>query len=169
MASMSLWRALKIDLSVNYRKGKYIVGCYRIANYFALHKSAWVRVLGYPFIKYYQYFIVWHLGIEIPVNTRIGIGLSIGHGVTVVVNEQAVIGDYVFLRQYTTIGNKQSGLGSPIIGNHVEIGANSVIIGEISIGDNVVIGAGSIVTKSIPSNCIAYGNPLKIIAKPVGY
>lgn len=164
---MSLVQILKIDFSVNFRKGKYIVGSYRIANYFAQHKHKWARMLGYPFIKYYQYFIVWHLGIEIPVNTRIGVGLSIGHGVTVVINEQAVIGDYVFLRQYTTIGNKQVGSGSPIIGNHVEIGANSVILGAITIGDNVVIGAGSVVTKSIPSNCVAYGNPLKIVSKTI--
>ncbi len=33
----------------------------------------------------------------------------------------------------------------------------------ITIGDNVVIGAGSIVTKDIPSNVIAYGNPCRVI------
>ncbi|WP_370519400.1 DapH/DapD/GlmU-related protein [Flavobacterium sp. 9AF] len=48
------------------------------------------------------------------------------------------------------------------MGNNVEIGANAVIIGRITIGDNVIIGAGAIVTKNIPSNSIAYGNPLII-------
>ena len=33
----------------------------------------------------------------------------------------------------------------------------------VTIGDNVVIGAGSVVTKDIPSNKIAYGNPYKIV------
>lgn len=33
----------------------------------------------------------------------------------------------------------------------------------VTIGDNVVIGAGSIVTKDIPSNVVAYGNPCRVI------
>lgn len=33
----------------------------------------------------------------------------------------------------------------------------------VSIGDNSVIGAGSVVTKDIPANCVAYGNPCRVI------
>ena len=43
------------------------------------------------------------------------------------------------------------------------IGAYSQIMPGVTIGDNVVIGAGSVVTKDIPSNKIAYGNPCKIV------
>jgi UDP-2-acetamido-3-amino-2,3-dideoxy-glucuronate N-acetyltransferase len=42
------------------------------------------------------------------------------------------------------------------------IGANSVIICGITIGENSLIGAGSVVTKDIPDNSLAYGNPAKI-------
>ena len=42
------------------------------------------------------------------------------------------------------------------------IGANSTILCGTTIGKNVLIGAGSVVTKSIPSNKIAYGNPAQI-------
>lgn len=49
------------------------------------------------------------------------------------------------------------------IGSNVWIGANCVLLPGIQIGDNVIIGAGSIVTKSIPSNSIAVGNPCKVI------
>ena len=45
------------------------------------------------------------------------------------------------------------------IGNNVWIGGGAIIMPGITIGDNVVIGAGSIVTKDIPDNTIAYGNP----------
>lgn len=45
------------------------------------------------------------------------------------------------------------------IGNNVWIGANTVILPGVTIGDNTVIGAGSVVTKDIPSDVIAYGNP----------
>ncbi len=49
------------------------------------------------------------------------------------------------------------------IGRNCWIGANTVIIPGITIGDNVVIGAGSVVTKDIPSNVVAVGNPCKIL------
>lgn len=49
-----------------------------------------------------------------------------------------------------------------IIGNNVWIGGGAIIMPGVTIGDNVVIGAGSIVTKDIPSNTIAYGNPCKV-------
>lgn len=48
------------------------------------------------------------------------------------------------------------------IGNNVWIGGNVVILPGVTIGDNVVIGAGSVVTKDIPSNVMAYGNPCRI-------
>jgi acetyltransferase-like isoleucine patch superfamily enzyme len=60
--------------------------------------------------------------------------------------------------------------GKPIqIGNHVWIGANSVILPEITIGDNVIIGAGSVVTHNIPANSVAVGNPCKVIRQKPPY
>lgn len=49
------------------------------------------------------------------------------------------------------------------IGNNCVIGVRSIIMPGVNIGNQVVIGGGSIVTKSIPDNCIAVGNPAKII------
>ena len=45
------------------------------------------------------------------------------------------------------------------VGSNVWIGGGVTVIGGVTIGDNVVIGAGSVVTKDIPSNCVAVGNP----------
>jgi len=49
------------------------------------------------------------------------------------------------------------------IGDNVWIGGNTLIMPGVTIGDNVTIGAGSIVTKPIPDNCLALGNPCKVI------
>lgn len=58
--------------------------------------------------------------------------------------------------------------GIPIsIGNNVWIGGNTVILPGVTIGDNVVIGAGSVVTKNIPANMIAAGNPCRVIREIV--
>lgn len=50
-----------------------------------------------------------------------------------------------------------------VIGNNCWIGANSVICLGVTIGENTVIGAGSVVTKDIPANCVAAGNPCRVI------
>ncbi|MBG0762119.1 sugar O-acetyltransferase [Acholeplasma laidlawii] len=56
--------------------------------------------------------------------------------------------------------------GLPItIGNNVWIGGNVVVMPSVHIGDNTIIGSGSVVTKDIPSDVIAAGNPCKVIRK----
>lgn len=49
------------------------------------------------------------------------------------------------------------------IGKNVWIGANSVVLPGVTIGDNTVIGAGSIVTRDIPANVVAVGNPCRVM------
>ncbi|MBR5386886.1 MAG: sugar O-acetyltransferase [Clostridiales bacterium] len=49
------------------------------------------------------------------------------------------------------------------IGNSVWIGGNVCVMPGVTIGDNAVIGAGSVVTKDIPANAIAVGNPAKFV------
>ena len=51
------------------------------------------------------------------------------------------------------------------IGNNVWIGGNVCILPGVTIGDNVTIGAGAVVTKDIPSNVTAFGNPCKVHKK----
>ncbi|URZ17847.1 sugar O-acetyltransferase [Clostridium felsineum] len=50
-----------------------------------------------------------------------------------------------------------------IIGDNVWVGGSVVINPGVKIGNNVVIGSGSVVTKDIPDNVIAVGNPCKVI------
>ena len=51
------------------------------------------------------------------------------------------------------------------IGNGCWIGGGAIILSGVSIGDGTVIGAGSVVTKDIPANCVAVGNPCRVIRK----
>jgi len=60
--------------------------------------------------------------------------------------------------------------GKPIIiGNHVWIGANATVLPGVTIGNNVTIGANSVVTKDIPSNSVAVGNPCEVIKQKDPY
>ena len=49
------------------------------------------------------------------------------------------------------------------IGKNCWWGTGVIVLPGVSIGDNSVIGAGSVVTKDIPSNVVAYGNPCKVV------
>ena len=49
------------------------------------------------------------------------------------------------------------------IGKNCWLGTGVIVLPGVSIGDNSVIGAGSVVTKDIPSNVVAYGNPCKVV------
>ena len=53
------------------------------------------------------------------------------------------------------------------IGNNVWIGGNVTIVPGVTIGDNSVIGAGSVVTKDIPANVVAMGNPCRVVREIV--
>lgn len=52
------------------------------------------------------------------------------------------------------------------IGKNCWLGAGAIVLPGVTIGDNVVIGAGSVVTKDIPSNVVAVGNPCRVL-RPV--
>ena len=49
------------------------------------------------------------------------------------------------------------------IGENCWIGGGVIICPGVTIGDNTTIGAGSVVTKNIPANCVAVGNPCKVL------
>ncbi len=53
------------------------------------------------------------------------------------------------------------------IGRNCWLGAGVIVLPGVTIGDNTVIGAGSVVTKDIPSNVVAVGNPCRIL-RPIG-
>jgi acetyltransferase-like isoleucine patch superfamily enzyme len=94
-------------------------------------------------------------------------GLEIGNKVSISSGVHIYTHDSSNYRLYNTEKDLVSGSHidrAPVkIGNNVQIGANSVILKGVTIGNNVVIGALSLVNKDIPDNCIAVGNPCKII------
>lgn len=108
-------------------------------------------------------------------NIEVGDNFFANFGFTVLDAGKVSIGDNVQIAPNVSIytaghplypDSRNSGYeyGIPVtIGNNVWLGGNVVILPGVTIGDNVVIGAGSIVTKDIPENMLAAGNPCKII------
>ena len=108
-------------------------------------------------------------------NIIIGENFYANHNLVILDATEVKIGDNVFIGPncgiYTAghpinIKERKEGLeyAKKIkIGNNVWIGGNVAILPGVVIGDNVTIGAGSVVTKDIPSNVIAYGNPCRVV------
>ena len=94
---------------------------------------------------------------------------------TVVDDGDVFIGDYVMIGPNVTIVTaahpikpdlRRRGIqfNRPVhIENNVWIGAGAIILPGVTIGENSVIGAGSIVTKDIPANVVAVGNPCRVM------
>lgn len=96
-------------------------------------------------------------------SSRIGGGMMCYHPFATVINAKSIGRNFQF-RNGLTIGNKgNDNTQLPVIGDDVTVGAQVVIIGDISIGNHVIIGAGSVVVKDVPSNCVVAGNPAKVI------
>lgn len=122
-----------------------------------------------------------HVFIENPVHMSYGTHVHLGEhfyanfNLVIVDDMDVYIGDRVMIGPNVTICTT----GHPVyplyremvahyslpihIGNNVWIGANSVVLPGVTIGDNTVIGVGSIVTRDIPANVVAVGNPCRVM------
>lgn len=88
----------------------------------------------------------------------IGNNVNIGGNVLLIDTDCHPI-DYE-LRRVSTKGTKFAPI---VVEDDVWIGAQSIILKGVTIGARSVIAAGSVVTKSVPANCIAGGNPCRVI------
>ncbi len=128
-------------------------------------------------------------GVKIRENNVIGNNVSIGTlaslehsniiGNNVRIHTKVTIGEFVRIDDNVFIGPQviflndphpscpryKECIGGPIIKKNVKIGANVTIMPGVVIGENAVIGAASVVTKDVPPNIVALGNPAKIIRK----
>ena len=107
-------------------------------------------------------------------NTTLGDNFYANHNLVILDVCEVTFGNNIFIGPnvgiYTAghpidveLRNKGLEYGKKIkVGNNVWIGGNVCILPGVTIGDNVTIGAGSVVTKDIPSNVTAFGNPCKV-------
>ncbi len=108
-------------------------------------------------------------------HTHLGDNVYANFNLTLVDDTHIYIGDHVMFGPNVTISTaahpidpefrkKPVQFNIPVrIGNNVWIGSNAVVLPGVIIGDNTVIGAGSIVTKDIPANVVAVGNPCRVL------
>ncbi len=108
-------------------------------------------------------------------HVHFGKGIYANFGLTLVDDTHIYVGDYTMFGPNVVVATaghpldpdlRRQGLqyNAPVrIGKNCWIGAGAVIVPGVTIGDNVVVGAGSVVTKDLPDNVLAAGNPCKVI------
>ena len=157
---------------VFFTQGFWALFQYRWAHsiYTALHIPIIRQILLLLFLLW-QKLIEILTGISIPASAKIGHSFYIGHFGGIILNAKTVIGNNCNISQGVTIGI--SGLeehrGVPVIGNEVYVGANAVIAGKISVGNHVLIGACSLVNSNVPDFSVVLGVPAIIISQKGSY
>ncbi len=108
-------------------------------------------------------------------HTHLGDCVYANFNLTLVDDTHIYIGSHVMIGPNVTLATaghpvdpeqriKVTQFNVPItIGENAWIGANSVVLPGVTIGANTVIGAGSVVTKDIPPNVVAVGNPCRVL------
>ena len=108
-------------------------------------------------------------------HVHFGKNIYANFGLTMVDDTHIYVGDYTMFGPNVivataghpilpTLREKSYQYNMPVrIGRNCWIGAGAIILPGITIGDNVVVGAGSVVTKDLPSNVVAVGNPCRIL------
>lgn len=137
-------------LSVYWGTPGFAYTCwFRLAGFYKTR--LWGRVF-YFFCRWKLRQLGYRYGIAIPYNTTIGPGLYIGHCGGIVVNHDAVIGKNCNLNHGVTIGVTFGGKypGTPVIGDNVYLGPGSFVIGGIQVGNHVAVGANTVVARPVP-------------------
>jgi serine O-acetyltransferase len=144
-----------------YFKGFHALQSHRVAH--------WLWTHGRPSLAlFFQNRISEVFGADIHPAARIGKGILIDHGTSLVVGETAVIEDNVSMLHEVTLGGtgKQTGDRHPKVRHGVLIGAGAKILGNIEIGEGAKVGAGSVVLHPVPPHCTVAGVPAKVVGRP---
>jgi len=112
-------------------------------------------------------------------HVHFGKNIFANFNLTLVDDTHIYVGDYTMFAPNVTIATaghpilpalREKGLqyNMPVtIGKNCWLGAGVIVLPGVTIGDNTVVGAGSVVTKDLPANVVAVGNPARVL-RPIG-
>jgi sugar O-acyltransferase (sialic acid O-acetyltransferase NeuD family) len=88
-------------------------------------------------------------------DARVGEGCILNHCSGV--DHECMLGDGVHVAPGATL------CGCVVLGRNVMIGAGAVVLPRVTVGENTIVGAGAVVTRDLPADVVAIGNPAKVI------
>jgi serine O-acetyltransferase len=143
-----------------YYKGFHALQAYRVAH------GLWERG-RHTLAAHLQNRISEAFGVDVHPAARIGSGVLIDHGTSVVIGETAVVEDNVSLLHEVTLGGtgKETGDRHPKVRSGVLIGAGAKILGNIEVGRGAKVGAGSVVLRDVPPHTTVAGIPARVVGR----
>ena len=145
----------------SWQPSRALLTCIRDYQRYVKAGNPWGLLLKKMTVLRYRFWSV-VTGADIPLNCQIGGGLLLPHPNGIVIHPDAEIGPNCLIFQQVTIGTR-NGMGPPVIGGHVDIGAGAKILGAVKVGDGACIGANAVVLQDVPPGMTAVGIPAKII------
>ncbi len=91
-----------------------------------------------------------------------GLSIEIDEGTLIGAGAMIIDNDFHALTDSGWRNEVRSNARSIKIGREVFIGARAIILKGVTIGDRAIIGAGAVVTRDVPANCVAAGNPASV-------
>ncbi|BDD05963.1 serine O-acetyltransferase [Aureibacter tunicatorum] len=152
--SKSLVKGLVVLLDVNF----WIVIIFRISSFFSTIKM-------YPLAKVFWLINRVLFSVDIDPRARLAGGLSLVHGIGIVIGHEVRSLGRLKIYQGVTLGGnygkvreiKDEFTGQPVIDDNVIVGINSTVLGPVLLGKNSKIGTGAIVTKDVTENTTIVG------------
>jgi serine O-acetyltransferase len=167
---MKLFNNIRADLAtyngVWSSQGFWVMVVYRFGRWRYTLKNGFIRKPFSLFYKFLYKIIQIVTGVELPCEVPVGRNFRIDHFGDIIISGYACFGNDCIIRNGVTVGLKNiEEKNAPHIGNNVNIGTGAKLLGHITIGDHVDIGANAVVITDIPDNSIAVGVPAKIISR----
>lgn len=143
-----------------YYKGFHALQAYRVAHWLWKQERRGLAA-------HLQNRISEAFGVDVHPAARIGSGVLIDHGTSVVIGETAVVEDNVSLLHEVTLGGtgKESGDRHPKVRRGVLIGAGAKILGNIEVGIGAKVAACSVVLKDVPPHTTVAGIPARVVGR----
>jgi len=143
-----------------YYKGFHALQAYRVAHWLWRHER-------FALAAHLQNRISEIFGVDVHPAARIGCGIIIDHGTSVVIGETAVVDDNVSILHEVTLGGtgKATGDRHPKVRRGVLLGAGAKILGNIEIGIGSKVAAGSVVLRDVPPGTTVAGIPARVVAR----
>lgn len=166
---MSLWHDVRRDLGVLCdgsllqrlnNRGFHALVAYRLAHRLWIAR---IPLLGELLTRVVQILY----GVDIHWRARLAPGITIFHGMGLVVAPGTEVGEECVLYHGVTIGaiDHHKSARVPVIGKRVVIYTGAKVLGPITIGDGAVIGANAVVLCDVPPNSVAVGIPARVLAR----
>lgn len=168
---MGFWKEVRQDIRAQNMhplaaflasKGVHALLAYRIA-----HRLYRAHIPLLPFLLSRTIQVLY--GIDIDCRAHLEGGITILHGVGLVIGAGASVGEGTRLYHGVTLGlAHREPDGFPQVGRHCLLGAGAKLLGPITVGDDCIVGANAVVTQDVPTASLATGVPARIKPRPEG-